>query len=92
VRSCLEQVTTHLECLTNNHHAFIIPFNPKIPTSNFNSTSYKMATRVASHAGSWYSSRASTLSSELDEWLAQVPTSIDGKELPVPGARVIIAP
>jgi hypothetical protein len=68
------------------------PFNPKTPTNNFNSASCKMTTRVASHAGSWYSSRASTLSGELDEWLAQVPTSIDGKELPVPGARVIIAP
>jgi hypothetical protein len=52
----------------------------------------KMTTRAASHAGSWYSSRASTLSNELDEWLAQVPASIDGKELPVSGARIIIAP
>jgi hypothetical protein len=59
-------------------------------TSTF--VSFKMTTRVASHAGSWYSSRASTLSSELDQWLAQVPSSIDGKELPVPGARIIIAP
>jgi hypothetical protein len=56
-------------------------------------TSYKkMATREASHAGSWYSSRPSILSSELDEWLAQVPASIEGKELPIPGARIIIAP
>jgi hypothetical protein len=79
-----------------------LPFLPLLhPTSNpFNlqsqntSTlvSFKMTTRVASHAGSWYSSRASTLSSELDQWLAQVPSSIDGKELPVPGARIIIAP
>ncbi|KAH8594686.1 MEMO1 family [Bisporella sp. PMI_857] len=51
-----------------------------------------MTTREASHAGSWYSSRSSTLSAELDGWLAQVPKSIDGRELPVPGARVIIAP
>ena len=51
-----------------------------------------MTTRVASHAGSWYSSRASTLTSELDSWLSQVPSSIDGTELPIPGARIIIAP
>ncbi|KFZ10439.1 hypothetical protein V501_05197 [Pseudogymnoascus sp. VKM F-4519 (FW-2642)] len=51
-----------------------------------------MSTRAASHAGSWYSSAPATLSSELDGWLAQVPDSIDGNKLPVPGARVIIAP
>lgn len=51
-----------------------------------------MSTRAASHAGSWYSSAPAKLSSELDGWLAQVPDSIDGSKLPVPGARVIIAP
>ncbi|KAH6724740.1 MEMO1 family [Leptodontidium sp. MPI-SDFR-AT-0119] len=51
-----------------------------------------MTTRAASHAGSWYSSRGTTLSNELDQWLAQVPDSIDGTQLPVPGARIIIAP
>ncbi|KFY09145.1 hypothetical protein V492_05581 [Pseudogymnoascus sp. VKM F-4246] len=52
-----------------------------------------MSTRAASHAGSWYSSAPATLSNELDGWLAQVPDSIDGRnKLPVPGARVIIAP
>lgn len=51
-----------------------------------------MTSRFASHAGSWYSLRGSTLSGELDQWLAQVPASIDGRQLPVPGARVIIAP
>ncbi|PQE08980.1 putative tag-253 protein [Rutstroemia sp. NJR-2017a WRK4] len=51
-----------------------------------------MSTREASHAGSWYTSRSSTLSAELDDWLDQVPPAIDGKELPVPGARIIIAP
>jgi len=51
-----------------------------------------MTTRIASHAGSWYSSRPAKLSSELDEWLAQVPSTIGGKELPISGARVIIAP
>ncbi|CZS97807.1 hypothetical protein WAI453_008842 [Rhynchosporium graminicola] len=51
-----------------------------------------MTTRSASHAGSWYSSRSSTLSNELEQWLAQVPDTIDGTQLPVPGARIIIAP
>ncbi|EKD17169.1 uncharacterized protein L3040_005391 [Drepanopeziza brunnea f. sp. 'multigermtubi'] len=51
-----------------------------------------MSTRSASHAGSWYSSGKDKLSNELDQWLAQVPDSIDGTQLPVAGARVIIAP
>ncbi|RDW75903.1 DUF52-containing protein [Coleophoma crateriformis] len=51
-----------------------------------------MSTRVASHAGSWYSSSRSTLNRELDQWLSEVPSEIEGKQLPFPGARVIIAP
>ena len=51
-----------------------------------------MTTRAASHAGSWYSSMPSELSTELDEWLAEVPESIESRKLPIPGARVIIAP
>ncbi|APA07326.1 hypothetical protein sscle_02g020960 [Sclerotinia sclerotiorum 1980 UF-70] len=48
--------------------------------------------REASHAGSWYTSNPSTLSTQLDEWLSQVPSSIDDTKIPIPGARVIIAP
>ncbi|KAB8290467.1 hypothetical protein EYC80_010898 [Monilinia laxa] len=48
--------------------------------------------REASHAGSWYTSNPTTLSDELDSWLAQVPSSIENIKLPVPGARLIIAP
>ncbi|KAI9684684.1 MAG: hypothetical protein M1829_000058 [Trizodia sp. TS-e1964] len=49
--------------------------------------------RAATHAGSWYSSSARTLSRELDAWLALVPTALDNiGPLPVPGARMIIAP
>jgi hypothetical protein len=55
-------------------------------------TATKMTTRVASHAGSWYTSRSSTLSAELDQWLAQVPSTIEGNQLPITGARIIIAP
>jgi predicted class III extradiol MEMO1 family dioxygenase len=31
-----------------------------------------MTTRVASHAGSWYTANSSKLSRELDAWLAEV--------------------
>ncbi|THW29342.1 UPF0103-domain-containing protein [Aureobasidium pullulans] len=61
-----------------------------------------MSTREASHAGSWYSSSKSQLSSQLDGWLSKVDLpvkpigQVSSQEslstLPVPGARVIIAP
>lgn len=52
-----------------------------------------MQSREASHAGSWYSDNQRTLTHQLDGWLAQVPNSIEGiGSLPVPGARIIIAP
>ncbi|KAL1305266.1 hypothetical protein AAFC00_002177 [Neodothiora populina] len=61
-----------------------------------------MTVREASHAGSWYSSSKSQLSSQLDGWLAnvQAPVPCIGPQssgqsvdvLPTPGARVIIAP
>lgn len=66
-----------------------------------------MTTRVASHAGSWYSAAPKELSSTLDEWLDEVGSRVeevnigigDNAEqclewntLPIPGARVIIAP
>ncbi|KAB5584979.1 MEMO1 family [Coniochaeta sp. 2T2.1] len=48
--------------------------------------------REASHAGSWYVGNPDRLSAQLDDYLDQVPNAIDGVDLPVPGARVIIAP
>ncbi|KAJ4291481.1 hypothetical protein N0V88_006078 [Collariella sp. IMI 366227] len=51
-----------------------------------------MGTREASHAGSWYEDNPDELSSQLDEFLNQVPATLDDDSLPVPGARVIIAP
>lgn len=51
-----------------------------------------MGTREASHAGSWYEDDGDELSSQLDNFLGQVPATLDDKSLPVPGARVIIAP
>lgn len=66
-------------------------------------TTKTMSVREASHAGSWYSANKSQLSSQLDGWLANVNAPVtpigevsskDGplNTLPVPGARVIIAP
>ena len=62
----------------------------------------KQVIREASHAGSWYTSSASQLSSQLEGWLAAVkpPVKCIGPQsegqmfpgLPVPGARMIIAP
>lgn len=52
----------------------------------------KMSTRAASHAGSWYEEDPRTLSKQLDGWLSKVPNDVKGDELPIPGARVIIAP
>ncbi|RAH75143.1 protein MEMO1 [Aspergillus aculeatinus CBS 121060] len=52
-----------------------------------------MPSREATHAGSWYSDSQHTLTRQLDQWLAQVPNEIPGiGSLPVPGARIIIAP
>ncbi len=51
-----------------------------------------MGTREASHAGSWYEDDAEELSTQLDEFLDLVPTTLDDSNLPIPGARVVIAP
>jgi len=49
--------------------------------------------REATHAGSWYTNVPSTLDSQLESWLNAVPDEIEGVgRLPVPGARIIIAP
>ena len=50
------------------------------------------ATREASHAGSWYEGDPEELSTQLDDFLDQVPATLDGAELPIDNARVIIAP
>jgi len=49
-------------------------------------------TREASHAGSWYTDDPTALSKELDGYLAKVADKIHDSELPIPGARIIIAP
>ena len=62
-------------------------------TLNLDPSTDIMASREPLHAGSWYSDSTRTLTRQLDDWLAQVPDSLDPVgSLPVPGARVIIAP
>ncbi|KAK3346208.1 MEMO1 family [Lasiosphaeria hispida] len=51
-----------------------------------------MGTREASHAGSWYEEDPIQLSSQLDEFLERVPNTLGESSVPIPGARVIIAP
>ncbi|KAK1753443.1 MEMO1 family [Echria macrotheca] len=51
-----------------------------------------MGTREASHAGSWYEDDPVELSKQLDDFLGRVPEALDDNGLPIPGARVIIAP
>ena len=49
-------------------------------------------TREASHADSWYDGDPTSLSQELDGFLDDVPSSVDNSGLPIPGAKVVIAP
>jgi predicted class III extradiol MEMO1 family dioxygenase len=61
-----------------------------------------MSSRKASHAGSWYTDDGKELSSQLDGWLAAVPSKTEGigaqssleaaVDIPSTGARAIIAP
>lgn len=51
-----------------------------------------MSLRTAGKAGSWYVASPDDLGSELDEYLSDVPETVDDSTLPIPGARIIIAP
>ncbi|KAK2858429.1 hypothetical protein FQN49_004743 [Arthroderma sp. PD_2] len=52
-----------------------------------------MSVRRPSHAGSWYSDNGPMLQNQIDKWMEEVPDTLDGLgSLPVPGARMIIAP
>lgn len=42
--------------------------------------------------GSWYLGDADNLSDQLEGFLKDVPNQIDGSDVPIPRARVIIAP
>ncbi|KAI0598459.1 MEMO1 family [Biscogniauxia sp. FL1348] len=49
-------------------------------------------TREASHAYSWYEGDPDTLSKQLDGFLADVPNSINNSNVPITGAKIVIAP
>jgi len=82
----------------------ILPIRENLASflKRFRGKSTTMASRQASHTGSWYSNRKSELSSQLDGWLEAVPAKTEcigtesSKDAPVDiphsGARAIIAP
>ncbi|KAJ0300262.1 Protein memo1 [Colletotrichum fioriniae] len=49
-------------------------------------------TRPQEKAGSWYLDEPTELREQLNDFLSDVPDQIEGNDLPVPGARIIIAP
>lgn len=52
-----------------------------------------MATRRATHAGTWYTGNKHRLESQLEMFLDNVPTSgFKYEQLPVPGARFLVGP
>lgn len=48
--------------------------------------------REAGKADSWYEGDPEVLSEQLDGFLSDVPASINDTNVPIPGAKVIIAP
>lgn len=48
--------------------------------------------REAGKAGSWYTNRVKDLAEQISGFFANVPETIDDFSLPIPGARIIIAP
>lgn len=51
-----------------------------------------MDTRLAKKAGSWYQAAEDDLMRDINKFLAKVPETVDDSPLPIPGARIIIAP
>lgn len=49
-------------------------------------------TRGAGKADSWYEGDPEVLSDQLDGFLSDVPASLNDANLPISGAKVIIAP
>ena len=48
--------------------------------------------RENAKANSWYTGNPEKLSTELEGWLDEVPDVVEGRDVPIPKARVIIAP
>jgi predicted class III extradiol MEMO1 family dioxygenase len=48
--------------------------------------------RRAAKAGEWYFGDPAELAAKLQEYLDDVPDQINGSNLPIPGARIVISP
>jgi predicted class III extradiol MEMO1 family dioxygenase len=48
--------------------------------------------REAGKAGSWYTNNVEDLTEQIDDFFAKVPETLDDSSIPIPGARIIIAP
>ncbi|KAJ3522352.1 hypothetical protein NM208_g12897 [Fusarium decemcellulare] len=66
--------------------------SPPPPPPQHLASNSNMATRPAEKAGLWYNGDPEVLKQELQEYLAAVPESVDQVPVPIPGARVVIAP
>lgn len=91
--SCgVDNVSTTTTKITSPSN-FTLPFIPKlIIVEGHPGIDTNMEVRPATKAGSWYTDDPDELREELQEYLDQVPDSIDGKTLPIQGARVVISP
>jgi hypothetical protein len=68
-------------------------------TSPFDTNSVAMSTRPASKASpvhrpnsGWYPGDPEVLGERIDDYLSRVPDAIEGRSVPIPGARIVIAP
>lgn len=76
---------------TNQQHIEHHGQSPKIKKME-TKTNTDPNTRRAGKAGSWYTDVVEDLAPQIDGFFAKVPETIDGSSLPIPGARIIIAP
>lgn len=51
-----------------------------------------MTTRSLGKAGTWYAEDKGQLSRQLEDYLREVGPKINDSSLPIPGARIVIAP
>lgn len=63
-------------------------YRDKMETNRYTYTD----TRRAEKAGSWYEDDLDKLVPQLNGFFAKVPQTVDDSSLPIPGARIIIAP
>jgi hypothetical protein len=98
------EITQTPTCLTTTSTLFFYSLHRRRTKNQAHDSimSNSQIVRNPSHAGSWYTSSKSQLNSQLDGWLDDVKTPLtcigpqtegqEVKDLPVPGARIIIGP